>query len=158
MGWTKRQFIKKAFVKATLASFIFDLTSEELQDIAVEMDAMIAQYDGLGTRISYPIASSPDNVDLDQVTNVPDWANQFIYTNLALAIASDYGKVASTELKAVAASSRNVVISRNSHPGEMQFPRTMPVGAGNKPWRTVNDPFVTRPKEVVDRALPFLTQ
>ncbi|MNY60927.1 hypothetical protein D3C86_1975470 [compost metagenome] len=30
---------------------------------------------------------------------------------------------------------------------QMQFPATMPAGAGNKTWRDYDDPFLRRPNE-----------
>jgi hypothetical protein len=41
------------------------------------------------------------------------------------------------------------LLSRATMPPEQQLPGTMPAGAGNKPWRLYDDPFLRRPEENV---------
>ena len=40
MGWTKRQFVTQAFEEIGLASYVFDLTPEQLQSALRRLDAM----------------------------------------------------------------------------------------------------------------------
>lgn len=143
MGYTKRQFVTAAFEEIGLAAYVFDLTPEQLNSAMVRMDAMMATWNGKGIRVGYPIPSSPQNSTLDQETNVPDSANEAIITNTAVRIASGYGKTVSPDTKSIARQSYEVLLSRAAMPQEMQFPDTLPRGAGN---RTIDiDPYMPPP-------------
>ncbi len=146
MGWTKRQFVLQAFEEIGLASYVYDLTPEQLNSALFKMDAMMATWNGKGIRVGYPLPTSPNNSTLDTQTNVPDSANEAIYTNLAQRIAAGYGKTVSPETKAAARAGYEVLLSRAAMPMEMQMPGTMPAGAGNKPW-AVDNPFLDPPKD-----------
>ena len=82
MGWTKRQFVTQAFEEIGLASYVFDLTPEQLQSALRRLDTMIAAWNALGIRLGYPLPSSPQDSDLDEPTLVPDWANEAIITSI----------------------------------------------------------------------------
>jgi len=146
MPWTKRQFVNQAFEEIGLASYVFDLGPEQLQSALRRLDAMMATWNGKGIRIGYPLPSSPGSSDLDDDTNVPDSANEAIYTNLAIRLAPTYGKQVMPETKMVARSAYNELLMRNAMPPEMQLPGHMPAGAGNKPWRW-DDAFLNDPSD-----------
>lgn len=149
MGWTKRQFVTQAFDEIGMASYVFDLTPEQLQSALVRLDTMIASWNALGIRLGYPLPSSPQDSDLDEQTNVPDSSNEAIYTNLAMKLAPSYGRQVMPDTKVTAKSSYNTLLSRAALPMEQQLPGTMPAGAGNKPWRVYDDPFIRRPIDPV---------
>ena len=148
MGWTKRQFVEQAFDEIGLASYIFDLQPEQLQSALRRLDTMMATWNAQGIRLAYPLPSNPQDSDLDQETDVPDSAYEAIYTNLAIRIAPSFGKQVAIEVKTTAKQAYNVLLQRATYPIEMQLPRTMPAGAGQKPWR-VDDPFVPGPRNPV---------
>lgn len=135
MSWTKRQFVTQAFEEIGLAAYVFDLQPEQLQAALRRLDAMMARWNAVGVRLGYPIPSSPENSDLDEETNVPDSANEAIYTNLAIKIAPTVGKAVSSETKASAKMAYDTLVMISAIPPEMQLPGDMPSGAGNKPWR-----------------------
>jgi len=81
---------------------------------------------------------------LSQETNVPDSANEAIYTNLAIKIAPSFGKAVSIDTKMTAKQSLDTLMSRAAFPMEQQLPSTLPAGAGNKPWR-YDDPYLADP-------------
>lgn len=149
MGWTKRQFVNQALEEIGLASYVFDVTPEQLQAALRRLDAMMASWNALGIRLGYPLPSSPQDSDLDEQTNVPDSANEAIYTNLGIKLAPSYGKQVMNETKATARSSYNTLLSIAAMPNQQQLPGTMPSGAGNKPWRVYDDPFIRRPVDPV---------
>jgi len=150
MGYSKRQFVAAAFEEIGLASYVFDLSPEQLQSALRRLDAMIADWNGKGILLGYPLPGSPQDSDLDEPTLVPDSANQAILTNLAIRIAPSYGKVVMPETKAVAKDSYNTLLQRATMPPEQQLPATMPAGAGNKPWRVYDNPFIRPPVDPVD--------
>jgi hypothetical protein len=150
MGYSKRQFVAAAFEEIGLASYVFDLQPEQLQSAMRRIDAMMADWNGKGIRLGYPLPNSPQDSDLDEPTLVPDWANEAIITNGAVRLALGYGKVVMPETKAVAKDSYNTLLQRATMPPEQQLPATMPAGAGNKPWRVYDNPFIRPPVDPVD--------
>ena len=148
MSWTKRQFVLEAFDSIGLASYVFDLQPEQLQSALRKMDSMMATWNGMGIRLGYPLPSAPQDSDIDDPTEVPDSANEAIYTNLAIRIAPSFGKQVPLEVKVAAKQGYNVLLQRATAPIEKQLPGTMPAGAGQKPWR-VDDPFVAPPQNPV---------
>lgn len=145
MGWTKRQFVTQAFEEVGLAAYVFDLTPEQMQSALNRLDAMMASWNAKGIRLGYPIASNPQNGDLDEETNVPDSANEAIYLNLGIRLAPSFGKSVAPETKASAKMAYDTLLSRSAMPPEQQMPSIMPSGAGNKPWRVYANPFLRPP-------------
>lgn len=147
MGWTRRQFIEQAFEEIGYASYVYDLEPEQLESAGRRLDALVASWNGKGIRLGYPLPSSPELANLDAETDVPDDANEAIYVNLALRIAPTVGKTVAVETKANAKMLYNLLLQNAALPMEQQLPKTMPAGAGHKPWRRHNDPFVREPKD-----------
>lgn len=149
MGYSKRQFVAAAFEEIGLASYVFDLQPEQLQSALRRIDAMMADWNGKGIRLGYPLPGSPQDSDLDEPTLVPDWANEAIITNGAVRIAPGYGKQVMVETKAIAKQSYDTLLQRATAPIPQQLPATMPAGAGNKPWRVYDNPFIRPPVDPV---------
>ena len=149
MSWTKEQFVLKAYAEIGFSNRIYDLKPEHLEYGLTSMDAMIATWNELGIRLGYLIPDSYENSNLNDETNVPDRANQAIYTNLAIRIADTLGKVVSENLKLIADSSYAVVLGRAALPNPRRMPNDMPRGAGNKGWRQ-NRPFISSPPDKID--------
>ena len=145
MGWTKRQFIVQAFEEIGLAAYVFDLGPEQLQSALRRLDSMMATWNAKGIRLGYPIPSNPQDSDLDSATNVPDAANEAIYLNLGIRLAPGFGKTVSADTKASAKMGYDTLLSRAAMPMEQQLPANMPAGAGNKPWRNADNPFLIPP-------------
>ena len=149
MSWTKRQLVVQAYAEVGYASYAFDLQPEQLQAGLQRLEAMMGTWNGRGIRLSYPLTSNPDAMELDVSSNVPDSANEAIYTNLAIRIAPIVGKTVSAETNRAARSAYMELLSRFAMPQEQQFPATLPAGAGNKPWRE-DDPFLPGPESQID--------
>ena len=149
MGYSKRQFVAAAFEEIGLASYAFDLQPQQFESALRRLDAMMASWNALGIRLGYPLPSSPQFSDLDAQSEVPDSANEAIITNLAVKIAPGYGKQVMPDTKATAKETYNTLLSRATAPLEQQLPGTMPSGAGNKPWRVYDDPFLRPPVDPV---------
>ena len=147
MGWTKRDFVAKAFEELGLASYIYDIAPEQLESVLRRLDAMMATWNAKGIHVGYPIASSPDGSNLDDVTGVSDSCNEAIYLNLAIRIAPSFGKQIPQETKQAAKDSYDALMSKLAMPTEIQFPNTLPLGAGNRNWQIGNRPFARDPVE-----------
>ncbi len=151
MGWSKRDFIVKAFGEIGLASYIFNLQPNQYQDAANRLDAMMGSWNARGIRVGYPISSTPTDYDLDEQTNVQDAAYEAIYTNLALKIAPGFGKVVSPETKINAKTSLDALESFLSMPQPMQL-SIIPRGAGNRAMQNYR-PFIQPVREEVTTGL-----
>lgn len=89
--WTKLDVIRQAFAEVGLASQDFDLAPEDLQSALRQLDAMLATWGGaLGVRISY--SGGDGKGDISASSEVPDWAYEALYLNLAMRIASSFGR------------------------------------------------------------------
>jgi hypothetical protein len=150
MGYSKRQFIEAAFAEIGLASYAFDLQPEQLEAARQRLDAMMADWNGKGIRLGYPIPVSPQDGSIDEQTNVPDSAYEAIICNLGIRLAPSYGKQVMNETKATAKQGYDTLMQRATAPLEQQFPNTMPSGAGNKPWRVYDNPFLRPPVSPVE--------
>jgi hypothetical protein len=142
MGYTKRQFVEAAFEELGLASYVFDLTPDELQSAVRRLDAMVAQWYAKAIQIGYPLTNSPDNADLDTQTNVPLTANEAVILNLAMRIAPQYGKSPSPDTKTGAIAGYQTLLMQSANVLQQQYPSQMPAGAGNK---DVDWPFLPVP-------------
>jgi hypothetical protein len=149
VSWNKRQFIEAAYEEIGYATYTHDLQPEQLEAAMRRMDAMLATWNAKGIRIGYPIPTSPENSDLDQETNVPDKANEAIYTNLAIRIAPTIGKTASAETKRAAKTGYDALLALSVKPEQMQLPSNMPTGAGNKKEQGHDRPFSNAPDDPV---------
>jgi len=145
VGYSKRQFVTAALTEIGLADYVFDLQPQDLEVALRRLDAMMAEWNAKGIRLGYPIPGSPQFSDLDEPSNVPDSANEAIITNLGIRLAPSYGKQVMNETKATAKQGYNTLLSRATFPLEQQMPSTMPAGAGNKPWRVYDNPFLSPP-------------
>lgn len=149
MGYSKRQFILAAFEEIGLAAYTFDLQPDQLESARRRLDAMIADWNGKGIRLGYPIPSSPQDGSIDEETNVPDSAYEAIICSLGIRLAPSYGKQVMPMTMATAKQGYDTLLQRATYPLEQQMPSTMPSGAGNKPWRVYDNPFVRPPVDPV---------
>jgi hypothetical protein len=150
MGLTKREYIEQAFTEIGLAGYIFDITPEELSTALRQLDSMMAAWNAKGIRLGWPMPSSPSGSDLDDATEITDAANEAIYCGLAVRIGPSFGKTVAGETKFFAKQAYDQLLSIAAAPIEKQFPHTLPAGAGNKPWRYNQDPFIRRDRDALD--------
>ena len=146
MSWTKRELIEEAFDAAGLSAYVFNLKPEDYRSALRKMDSMMANWHAAGIDLAWPMTASPDDSQLDEETNLPDWAIEAVYANLARKLAPAFGKKISTELHATANSSYNRLLIYFSKPRERQLPETMARGSGNKPG-LVTRRFFPEPQE-----------
>lgn len=148
MGWTKQQIVEEAYSELAISGYVFDISPEELQTGLRRLDTMLATWNGKGIRLGYPLPSSPADSDLDQDSNLPDSALETVYLNLAIRLAPGNGKQISQDTRNSAKAGYDVLLARAAMPPQVQLPATLPVGAGNKPWRTDN-PFMPAPTDPI---------
>lgn len=152
MPWTKRQYINEAFTEIGLANYTFDMQPEQYTSALRRLDAMMADWYERGILLGYPLPLNPDDSDLDEMTGVPDRANDAIVTNLAVRIAPSYGKNVMPQTMTTARGALNTLLVRAATPGAMQYPTQTPAGAGNRNWGMFWGPFLPPPEPNVTEA------
>ncbi|MES2352079.1 MAG: packaged DNA stabilization gp4 family protein [Pseudomonadota bacterium] len=145
MGWTKGEFVDEAFSECAMQGYVFDVGPEAREGALRRLDAMMAQWNAVGIRLGYALPSSPSTSDIDAESGVPDSANEAVFMNLAIRIASGFGKVLSQDTRNIAKGAYDTLMSRAAYPPQQQLPNTLPQGAGNKPWRRNDSPFMPTP-------------
>ena len=142
MGYTKRQLVEGAFAEIGMDPEEFDLPASLLQHGLRALDRMMATWNTKGIRLAYFLPSTPEASDLDTESGIPDSAWEAVVANLALRIAPSRGKTPSRETKVAAKTALNALMIHSSFPPVSQ-PRSVPVGAGNKPWQNGIGIFTT---------------
>lgn len=146
MAWTKAQLVSDAFGEIALAGHVFDIEPEEKQQALRRMEMMLANWEGRGITLGYAFSGTPDGIDADTDSGLPDAAVETVVINLAKRIAAAFGKQLSPQQMQDARDSFTVLLRQAAFPAEVQLPSTMPRGAGNKPWRA-SRPFVNPPSK-----------
>ena len=146
-SWTKRQVLEQAYAEIGKASYDFDIQPEELQHGLRVLDAMLATWAQKGIRIAW--AGGDGYGDVDASTNVPEWATEALYLNLAIRLAPSIGRAVSPDTKQSAKSAYNAVLARCVIPGEMQVRGYAGSGSwyGNVP--VADDPLTTATGNVI---------
>lgn len=145
MSYTKREIIEQSFNEIGLAGYVFDLSPEQLQTALRQLDSMMAMWASKGIQLGYPVSVHPNDSQLDQDSFIPLTATEAVYLNLGVRIAPGFGKAAPQETRVLAKMAYDTLLIQGATPRERQMPETMPRGAGQKPWRTVDNPFVQPP-------------
>lgn len=146
MPWLKKDLVSKAFEENSLAGFNFDIDPDEMQATCVTLDAMMAEWDGRGIKVGYPLVDGPDGSDLEAPTGLPAYAVAPVYMNLAKRMAASNGKALSNPQLEIAKQGFDLLLSKAAMPGPTQYPNTLPMGSGNKRWqRQVTHPFFPTP-------------
>ena len=103
-----------------------DITDEEMADGIEALNDMMLEMAAKGLYLGYKVMTSAEDV-----MTTPDWANQAIKYNLAIAVAPEYVVTVSAALGAIAQEALDHIISRAEVPGPVSFPDTLPTGSGN---------------------------
>ena len=133
MSWTKRQIIVQAFTELGLASYVFNLTADELQDAMRRLDTMMGVWSARNIVFDtvYPQPATYGAGDLDDDTNAPDDAIEPMFMNLAIALAPSYGKTPSPDTKAAAKAGYNTLLGQYVVGAQVSLRGTIK-GAGSK--------------------------
>jgi hypothetical protein len=132
MSFTKKQIIEQAFEEIGLASYIFDLTPDQLDSALRRLDLMVASWQAMNIQIGYPLPASPGNSNIDEEIQTSLNNNEALVLNLAVRLAPAYGKSVSQDTKTTAKNLYNQLLIEAAMPYEQQFVRTLPLGAGYK--------------------------
>lgn len=143
--WTKGELISAAFEEIGIASYQFDVTPEERVTALNRLDTMMATWEGKNIHVGYLFPPLPGESDENDPSGMPDEANETVFLNLAKRLAPGFGKQVSADTKVNAREGYDTLLRRAAFPQQQQMPGTMPVGAGNKPWRSNYRTFFPTP-------------
>ncbi|UWX75369.1 packaged DNA stabilization gp4 family protein [Burkholderia gladioli] len=128
---TKLELVEAAYGEIALAGYVFDLTPEEKQTALMRLERMAAFFDAKGIRIGYNLLGR--SADLNDDAGIPMWAEQPFYTILARRLASTIGKQLHPEtISASEDGWRTLCMVTSQEIPQMQMPRHMPIGTGNR--------------------------
>lgn len=131
MPWTKLDIIRQAYSEIGKADYEFDLNPEELQSALRQLDAMMAMWGGTqGIRIGF--SGGNGFGDVDQEAEVPMWAAEALYYNLAIRLAPSFGKTPSPITLINAQAAMDAVRVRSVQPRPRRIEGY--AGAGNSWW------------------------
>lgn len=147
MPWTKRELVNQAYSELALQGYEFDITPEEVTLAIKRMDSMVATWGKLNIRLGYALPGSPGDSDPDQDSGIPDTAAEAVYLNLAIRLAAGQGKNLNPATMMTAREAYQTLLFDAAQPIEQQFRPNLPRGAGNKPWRVVDNPFLPSPSD-----------
>lgn len=147
MSLTKRQILDAAFAELGLSSEFYDLTPGQYQKAMMRMDLMISNWANNAIRIAYNMPSPPGSGDIDDDSGVPDVSLMAVILGAACQSAPSFGKQVSPETRQNFKDAYdNLVQNATADIPEMQMPKTLPLGAGTKPWRLAQNPFAYPPR------------
>lgn len=129
---TKRQIVELAYASVGLAGFAVDLQPEQMEHARRILDSQMATWNIKGIRLGWPIPSSPSGGDLDDETNLPDWALEATYLNLGIRIAPMHGKAVTPDFKASARAAYDAMLISVVRPVGRRMPGGYPLGAGHR--------------------------
>jgi hypothetical protein len=132
MAWTKRQIIEQAFEEMGLASYVYDLSADQLQSALRRLDLMVASWQTKNIQIGYPLSTFPENSNIDEEIQTSLNNNEALVMNLAVRLAPSYGKVIQPETKVTAKLLYDQLLIDAAAPIEQQYVKTLPLGAGYK--------------------------
>lgn len=131
--WTKRDIITQAYSEIGKADYEFDLLPEVLQSALRQLDAMLATWGTQGIRLGY--AGGDGKGDIDAESEVPGWAVEALYLNLAVRLAPSFGKTPSPNTQAGAKATYDAIMARLAAPRARAISGYAGSGRGNLPVR-----------------------
>lgn len=100
-----------------------DPSSNEITDGIETMNDYMLELAGTGINLGYHVCA----VSTDE-TMIPDYAVAMVKSNLAVRLASEYGRQVLPSLAVFAANSMDAVLNNNIEPNTVHFPDTLPIG------------------------------
>lgn len=131
MTTTKNDLVRQALKKLAVTGFDYEVDPSESESGLVELEAMMAEWDGQGIRVGYHLANTPEEADGSDDAGIPDFSRNAIVYNLAMRIAPEYGKEPSGAVVAGASQSLSRLMTATAYIPTVKYPRRMPRGSGN---------------------------
>jgi len=123
---TKSEIVTGALSELGIADYEFDITPEEIDAGIRRLDSMMSLWSSKNIRLPYNyVGGASDD------SGVPATAIEAVTSNLAIRLGSSYGKQVPPDVRTIAKSALNAIMSESTRPRERQL-GPLPLGAGYK--------------------------
>jgi broad specificity polyphosphatase/5'/3'-nucleotidase SurE len=120
---TRQQLVESAFAEIGMASHTYDLAPDMLLAAHEKLDDMATEWLGSGINIGFNLGADPS----DEAGVASRW-HSAVYTNLAIRLASSYGKEPSIDLRLIASNSfQRLLIEAVAPVAGRQLPGNVPI-------------------------------
>lgn len=145
-SYSKTELVMAALREIGVAQRDTDVTADELVDGCARLDAMMADWDGMGIHVGWPIdpTASPDP---SLETGLQPSAVRAVVTNLALELAPGYGRPVQRETVKTAKAGLTTLQALASTPPRLRLPGGVPLGQGNRQFTGLWPTFTRPPAE-----------
>lgn len=146
MSYTKGQIVEEAFAELALAGYVYDITPDEVMTGIRRLDMMMALWGKVGARLGYAGNLDPKSADPYQDSGLPDWSIEPVVLNLAIRLASGFGKSLPRSTTGPAKQGWDFLCAQTAAVPQMQPMGNLPIGAGFKNrWQPA--PFANQPAD-----------
>lgn len=128
---TKRYLIDMAFSEIGLSGYVFDQQADEREEALHKLDGYMAMLKNQGVDLGYNFPLTNAASDLDDESNLPNYAEMAIWQQLALRLCPAYGKTASQVLVSSAHQAKAHLMAFIATIPSTRYPSTLPIGRGN---------------------------
>lgn len=157
MSFTKRQIVEAAYGELALAAYTFDLSPDEIQAGLALIESMLRGWLNKGIDTGYAFPATPSFSDPSDDSAMLDMYDEAVRTNGAIRIAPLFGKTVSQETRQIAKESYESMLVPRKIP-QMQLPRNLPIGQGNRYFGLAPAYFTPcLPAGVTDPSVTFCT-
>jgi hypothetical protein len=133
---TGTDFVTRALTRIGIRASETSLEASELQDGLDMLNDMLSNWEESGYNLGFsPIANLTDEV------RVPRGANAAIIDSLAIVLAPEYSRPISPALAASVKIHFDNMLRANVFIGDVDYPSTLPKGAGNECDNLLDDTF-----------------
>lgn len=140
---TKRLVIDMAYDECRLAVPEFQVNPGELNMALTKLDLLMDEWQASGIYLGYNAPTIPGHGDLEDPIGIPNAALHATALYLAMRISPAFGKSLSGESRAALALSLSNLRGLTTQIPNMRYPRTTPIGQGNRWWWFNNYPFAS---------------
>lgn len=137
---TKGYLVGQAVGELGIAAYLFDLTPDEINDCLNRLDAMMAGW-SFSSAMGYIQPANPNTSVGTDNSGLSADAAESVISNLAVRIASMWGKAIPPEKAAAAMHGYGRLYGKYKTKLQVARPVTQPTGAGNKPHQAGQNYF-----------------
>jgi hypothetical protein len=122
----KGDYVDGAYEQMTIWGVTTNATPREVEIALKRLNGLLLHWENQNIFLGWNVGAEDPNDE----SGLPDWAQEAVFTNLAIKLLPVYGRGATLEQKQDAAAAYEAITL--SCINNMEYPDTMPVGAGNQ--------------------------
>ena len=130
---TRTRILSRAFGRLAMGDYEFDITADEKAAARLTLDGMMAEWEAQGLTLGFIPSEDEQNDAVDIGT--PAWAEQALWSNLAVRMAADFGKQSGPALVKDARRGYDLVSAKTQVIPRQQNARSTLHGGGQRYYR-----------------------